>query len=88
MCATVSAVIDCAGWRAGDVFPARSVTGNSVVDFDYLSVGESGPPGAQGLLEDAGLRYILAITDNLNHFMSRKPVAVCFDDIIAASLLI
>ena len=77
MCATVSAVIDCAGWRAGDVFPARSVTGNSVVAFVYLSVGESGPPGAQGLLEDAGLRYILAITDNLNHFMSLKLKAVC-----------
>ena len=51
-------------------------------------MGESGPPGAQGLLGDAGLRYVLAITDNLNDFMSLKPVAVCIDDIIAASLLI
>ena len=84
----MSAVIDCAGWRAGDVVPARSVTGNSVVDVDYLFVGESGPPGAQGLSEEAGFRYILAIMNDLNSVMSLKPVAVCIDDITAASLLI
>ena len=87
MCATVSAVIDCAGWRAGDVVPARSVTGNFVVDFDYLSVGESGPPGAQGLSEGAGLRYI-SFMDNLNNLMSLKPVEVCTDDTTAASVLL
>ena len=35
--------------------------------FDYLSVGESGPRGAQGLLEEAGLRYILAIMDDMSN---------------------
>ena len=56
--------------------------------FDYLSVGESGPRGAQGLSEDAGLRYILVVIDDLIIFMSLKPVVVCTDDITAASLLI
>ena len=55
----------CAGWMAGDIVPARSVAGNAIVDFDYLSVGERGPRGAQGLSGDAGLRYILAIMDDL-----------------------
>ena len=55
-----------------------------MVDFDYLPVGESGPPGAQGLSEDASLRYILAIMDDLKNFMSLKAVAVCTDDITAA----
>ena len=86
MCGNVSAMIYCAGWRAGDVVPARSVTGNAVVGFDYSPVGESGPPGAQGLSEDARLRYVLAIMDYLNNFMSLKTVAVCTDDITAASV--
>ena len=47
---------------AGDVVPTRS---NGVVLFDYLPVGESDPRGAQDLSEDAGLRYILAIMDDL-----------------------
>ena len=50
----------------GDVFPARSVTGSAVVDFRLL-VGESGPRGAQGLSEEAGLRYILAIMDDMSN---------------------
>ena len=55
--------------------------------FDYLSVGETGPLGAQGLSEDAGVRYILAIIHDLIN-VSLKPAAVCTDDKTAASLLI
>ena len=54
-----------ADWKTGDGVPARSVAGNAVVGFDYLSVGENGPRGAQSLSEDAGLRYILAIMKDL-----------------------
>ena len=50
-------------------------------------MGESGPRVAQGLSEDAGLRYILAIMDDLIS-VSLKPATVCTDDITAASLLI
>ena len=56
--------------------------------FYYLSVGESGQRGAQGMSEDAGLRYILVIMDDLIIFMSLKSATVCTDDITAASLLI
>ena len=45
-----------AGWKAGDDVPARSVARNAVVDFDYLSVGENGPRGAQSMSEVAELR--------------------------------
>ena len=45
-----------AGWKAGDDVPARSVAGNAVVDFNYLSVGENGPRGAQSMSEVAELR--------------------------------
>ena len=59
-----------------------------MVDFDYLFMGESAPRGAQVLSADAGLHYILAIMDDLINFVSMKAVAVCTDDIAAASLLI
>ena len=51
-------------------------------------MGESGPLGSQGLSEDAGLTYILAIMDGMIISMSLKPAAVCTADITAASLLI
>ena len=72
---------------AGDIVPPCWVTGNAVVVFDYLPVGESCPRGAQGLTEDAGVRYILAFMGDLVN-VSLKPAAVCTDDLTAASLLI
>ena len=56
--------------------------------FDYLHVGESGPLAAKDLSEDAGLRYNLAIMDDLIFLMSLKSLAVRTDDKVAASLLI
>ena len=82
--------LHCADKRSGDVVPrplGETVHGtapNNVMHFDYFHVGECGPQASQGLPEDGGFRYMLAIMDDLSNM---EPVVVCTAEATAESFL-
>ncbi|CAM9972913.1 unnamed protein product, partial [Sphacelaria rigidula] len=85
--------LNCVDTRAGEIVPrpygdtVHGATSGEVVHFDFLSVGISGPEGANGLPEEDGFRYVLDIMDDLSNFVWLKPTEVWTADVTVKHLL-
>ena len=89
----VKQCLHCMNSKAGEKVPrplGETVHGTrpgEVVHFDCLHVGASGPLGGDGLDEDEGYRYTLAMMDDMSNWVWLEPTEACTARLTAQHIL-